>query len=201
MMEFLQSHTNVTAQPPFNSPYYSGINPYALGFSMYTDIRRICENPTDEDKYWFPDIAGSDWKKTLDFAMRNFKDESFIAQYLSPKLIRDMKLFCVLDDDEKEMLEISAIHDEAGYRKIRQSLVEHYNLGAREPNIQIYNVNHRGDRSLTLHHTQHDRQPLGDSTEEVLKHLSRLWGFTVRLETVFPDGHTELTAECKVKNA
>ena len=31
MMEFLQSHTSVIYQPPFNSPYYNGINPYTLG--------------------------------------------------------------------------------------------------------------------------------------------------------------------------
>lgn len=31
MLEFLQSHTNVVAQPPYNSPYYNGINPYAWG--------------------------------------------------------------------------------------------------------------------------------------------------------------------------
>jgi len=61
MIEFLQSHTGVVAQPDYNSRYYSGINPYALGFAMFTDIRRICENPTDEDKAWFPDIAGSNW--------------------------------------------------------------------------------------------------------------------------------------------
>ena len=101
MMEFLQCHTNVVFQPPFDSPYYSGINPYALGFAMLRDIRRICEKPTEEDRRWFPDIAGSDWLKTLDFAMRNFKDESFIAQYLSPKLIRDLKLFAMLDDDQR----------------------------------------------------------------------------------------------------
>ena len=95
MIEFLQSHTNVIYQPPFDSKYYSGINPYALGFAMMTDIRRICENPTDEDKHWFPDIAGSDWNKTLHFAMQNFKDESFIGQYLSPKVIRDFKLFSI----------------------------------------------------------------------------------------------------------
>ena len=200
MMEFLQSHTNVTAQPSYNSPYYSGINPYALGFSMYSDIKRICEDPTDEDKYWFPEIAGSDWKKTLDFAMRNFKDESFIAQFLSPKLMREFKFFSVLDDDEKDMLEITAIHDESGYRKLRQALVNYYNLHNREPNIQIYNVNHRGDRSLTLRHTQHDRQPLGDSTEEMLKHLVRLWGFTVRLETEYENGDIDLTYECKINH-
>jgi stage V sporulation protein R len=38
---------------------YSGINPYALGFAMYTDIKRICENPTPEDREWFPQLAGT----------------------------------------------------------------------------------------------------------------------------------------------
>ncbi|HNA83584.1 MAG TPA: SpoVR family protein, partial [Thiobacillaceae bacterium] len=140
MMEFLQSHTNVVFQPPFHSRMYSGMNPYALGFAMFTDLRRLCEHPTEEDKRWFPDIAGSDWVKTLDFAMRNFKDESFIAQYLSPKLIRDFKLFAVVDDDREEKLEIAAIHDDAGYRQVRQLLAEQYNLGNREPNIQVWNV-------------------------------------------------------------
>jgi stage V sporulation protein R len=143
MMEFLKSHTNVVYQPPVNSPYYSGINPYALGFAMMTDIRRICENPTDEDREWFPDIAGSDWRKTLDFAMRNFKDESFIAQYLSPKLIREFHFFAVLDDDNNEKLSVSAIHDDLGYRYVRQQLAEQYNLGNREPNIQVWSVNTR----------------------------------------------------------
>ena len=105
MLEVLHSHTNVLTQPGFDSPYFSGINPYALGFAMYRDIRRICEEPTDEDRAWFPDIAGSDWLKTLDFAMRNFKDESFIQQFLSPKVIRDFHLFCLIDDDESPSLE------------------------------------------------------------------------------------------------
>ncbi|HXH01920.1 MAG TPA: SpoVR family protein [Candidatus Competibacteraceae bacterium] len=195
MIEWLQSHTNVIYQPSFDSPYYSGINPYALGFAMMSDIKRMCQNPTDEDRYWFPDIAGKDWLKVLDFAMRNFKDESFIAQYLSPKVIRDFKLFAVLDDDRSRELEISAIHDEKGYRHVRQALADQYNLGSREPNIQVWNVNTRGDRSLTLRHSRYNRKPLSDHTEEVLKHLYRLWGFTVRLETVHEDGRVELTAE------
>ncbi len=198
IIEFLQAHTNVIAQPPYNSPYYSGINPYALGFAMMTDIRRICEAPTDEDKHWFPELAGSDWIKSLNFAMRNFKDESFIAQYLSPKVIRDMKLFTVLDDDTKRNLEITAIHDETGYRHVRRALADQYNLGSREPNVQIYNVERRGDRSLTLRHTRYGRKPLSGSTDEVLKHLARLWGFTVRLESVHENGRVELTHECAV---
>ena len=199
MIEFLQSHTNVVAQPPYNSPYYSGINPYALGFSMMSDIRRICENPTDEDRKWFPEIAGSNWLETLDFAMRNFKDESFIAQFLSPKLIRELRLFSILDDDENNALEITAIHNDEGYRHIRQALVGYYNLSTREPNIQAYNVNLRGDRSLTLRHTEQNRRPLNDDTDEVLKHLARLWGFTVRLESINDDdGSVDETYECLV---
>lgn len=96
MLEFLHSHTNVVFQPPYNSPWYSGINPYALGFAMFQDIKRICQSPTEEDKYWFPDIAGSDWLETLHFAMRDFKDESFISQFLSPKVMRDFRFFTVL---------------------------------------------------------------------------------------------------------
>ncbi len=198
IMEFLQSHTNVVYQPSFDHPGYSGINPYALGFTMMSDIRRICENPTEEDKRWFPDLANTDWVKSLDFAMRNFKDESFIAQYLSPKVIRDLKLFAVLDDDSRKDLEITAIHDDQGYQSVRQMLSDQYNLGNREPNIQVYNVNRRGDRSLTLRHYQHNRRPLGDSTDEILRHLARLWGFTVRMETEHEDGSVETTHELVV---
>lgn len=195
MLEFLQSHTNVVYQPPFNHPGYSGINPYALGFAIMSDIRRICEVPTDEDRRWFPNLVNTDWVKSLDFAMRNFKDESFIAQYMSPKVIRDFKLFSVLDDDIRKELEVTAIHDDRGYQQIRQSLSNQYNLGNREPNIQVYNVNRRGDRSLTLRHYQHNRRPLGESTQEVLKHLARLWCFTVRIETEKDDGSFELSHE------
>ena len=188
MMEFLQSHTNVVYQPPFHSRGYSGINPYALGFAMFKDLRRICEHPTDEDRRWFPELVGTDWKQSLDFAMRNFKDESFIAQYLSPKLIRDFKLFAIRDDDTEEKLEISAIHDDAGYHTVRQRLAEQYDLGNREPNIQVYNVDIYGDRALTLRHYVHDRRPLGDSTSEVLRYIAHLWGYPVRMESVDQNG-------------
>ena len=67
----------------------------------------------------------------------------------------------------------------------------------REPNIQIYSVNLRGDRSLTLRHTQHNRQPLAEDVDEVLRHFTRLWGFTVKLETVTADGKVETTHECE----
>lgn len=198
MLEFLQSHTNVVYQPPVTSRYYSGINPYALGFAMMCDIRRICEYPTEEDRQWFPDLAGSEWKKSLDFAMRNFKDESFIAQYLSPKVIRDFKFFSILDDDEEDELMVTGIHDEVSYQYIRSKLADQYNLASREPNIQIWNVDTRGDRTLYLRHTQQDRRPLNRDTDEVMKHVARLWGFNVVLESQMENGRVEKTSEVKL---
>ncbi|MCF2860091.1 SpoVR family protein [Pseudoalteromonas sp. SMS1] len=196
MLEFLQSHTNVVYQPPYNSKFYSGINPYALGFNMMVDIRRICESPTEEDKYWFPEFAGKDWLDTLHFAMENFKDESFVSQFLSPKIIRDFKLFTILDKESSSHLEVSAIHDETGYLKVRNSLSAHYNLSNNEPNIQVYNVDVRGDRSLTLRYVPQDKIPLAESKIEVLKHLYRLWGFEVRLEQLEDDGTITLLGQC-----
>ncbi len=181
MMEFLHSHSSVVAQPEFDSPYFSGINPYALGFAMMRDIRRICESPTDEDKYWFPDLAGSDWLSSLHFAMENYKDESFIQQYLSPTVIRDFKLYCIVDDDQSDTIDVTAIHNEQGYRQVREALAQQYNLSTQEPDIQVHEVDVRGDRSLTLHHQQNSRKPLNEDTEEVLKHLHRLWGFDIYL--------------------
>ncbi len=192
ILEILHNHTNVIYQPPYNSKYYSGINPYALGFAMFRDIRRVCEEPTEEDKFWFPDFAGKDWLETLHFAMQNFKDESFISQFLSPKLIRDFKFFSILDDEQKNYLNVSAIHNEEGYRTIRQNLAEQYNLSNLEPNIQIYNVDLKGDRSLTLRYIPHNKIPLVDGHNEVLKHLHRLWGFDVILEQVNSDSHIEI---------
>ncbi|PKO69604.1 MAG: SpoVR family protein [Betaproteobacteria bacterium HGW-Betaproteobacteria-16] len=188
MMEWLSSHTSVIFQPPVGHRAYSGINPYALGFAMFTDLRRICEKPTEEDRRWFPDIAGSDWLKTLDHAMRNYKDESFVGQFLSPKIMRDFRLFAIHDDEKAAELEVSAIHDDSGYRALRESLSHQYDISSREPDIQVWNVNVRGDRALTLRHTQRDGIPMNEATDEVLKHVARLWGFDVHLESVDSSG-------------
>ena len=165
------------------------------------DIRRICENPTEEDKRWFPEHAGSDWLETLHFAMQNFKDESFISQFLSPKLIRDFKLFTIVDHANNPHLEIGAIHDDNGYKAVREALSAQYNLSNHEPNIQVYYVDLRGDRSLTLRYIPHNAIPLANSHEEVLKHLYRLWGFKVKLEQESNSGDISTIGQCPMDDS
>ena len=105
-------------------------------------------------------------------------------------------IITVLDDDRHNYLEISAIHNEEGYREIRNRLSSQYNLSNLEPNIQIWNVDLRGDRSLTLRYIPHNRAPLDRGRKEVLKHVHRLWGFDVMLEQQNEDGSIELLERC-----
>ena len=182
-MEMLHSHTNVITQPEFDDPRFGGMNPYALGFAMMCDIRRICEKPTDEDRMWFPDFAGNeDWRGVLKDAWANYRDESFILQFLSPKLIRDFRFFSVLDDASRPDLEVTSIHDEAGYREIRRRLAEAYNLSRMEPDIQVVDADLKGNRELKLVHTPNDGVELDlEASKAVLMHVERLWGYDVKL--------------------
>jgi spore cortex formation protein SpoVR/YcgB (stage V sporulation) len=140
-------------------------------------------DPTEEDKKWFPEIAGKgDWVRLLNYIIENFKDETLILQYLSPKVIRDMKLFSIEDNYEHNYYEVDAIHDEYGYRKVRQSLSESYNRSRYVPDIQVYKVDVYGDRTLTLEYTPEKEKRLDSAAiEKVLPHVEYLWGFPVRL--------------------
>jgi stage V sporulation protein R len=199
MLEILQSHTNVIMQVPYNSPYYNGINPYTLGYHMMQDIRRICESPTEEDKFWFPALANTDWLQSLDHAMRNFKDESFIAQYLSPHLIRELRLFQLIDDDQQPEFMVGAIHNADGYQQIRSALARQYNLGSLDQDIQVFSVDVEGSRTLTLHYTQQNRVPMGAETNAVLKHLHTLWQFPVVLKAMDVNGQVTAEYHCPSK--
>ena len=183
MMEFYHNHSNVIFQPGFDSKYYSGLNPYTLGFNIFMDLKRMSLDPTEEDKEWFPEIAGKgNWAETFRYIVENFKDETFVLQYLSPKVIRDMRLFEVTDEEERRVYEISAIHNKQGYKDVRKSLSETYNRATYIPDIQVYDVDVNGDRTLTLNYTSVDKKRINnDDVDVVLDNISLLWGFPVSL--------------------
>jgi stage V sporulation protein R len=188
-LEFLQSHTNVVFQPSYDDPYFSGFNPYALGFAMMCDIERIVTEPDDEDRLWFPEIAGTgDAMKVLRHVWANYRDESFISQFLSPRLIRQMRLFHLHDDPaDTEGIRVEAIHNERGYRRIRSELAKQYDVGWTDPNIEVVDVDLAGDRRLILHHhVINGRLLIENDTRRVLQSLADLWGYDVLLREVGP---------------
>ena len=184
--EFLSSHTNVVAQPAFDHKGYSGFNPYALGFTMMRDIERICTKPTDEDREWAPDISGcGDPMNALKDIWANYRDDSFIAQYLSPTVMRDMRMFAIEDDPSKPDLLVSGIHDERGYRRVRRSLARRYDASHIDPMIEVTYVDLLGDRRLVLEHKVIGGRLLAaGSARRVLQHIADLWGYEVELKEV-----------------
>lgn len=192
MLEFFDNHTKVIYQPSYKQ-VGSYFNPYTLGFNIFMDIKRICENPTDEDKEWFPNLIGKDWVKEVTWAYQNFRDESFIRQYLSPKVMRDMQMFAVFDSEDSRHYKIESIHDERGYKNIRKILADTYLRDNRVPNIQVTRVNEYTNKELILTHFVKDGVMLEErEAKQTLDYVYSLWEFPVFLYDVFPDGTREL---------
>jgi stage V sporulation protein R len=189
MLEFLASHTSVVFQPDFDDPRYSGLNPYALGFEMMCDIERVATHPTEEDRRYLPEIAGcGDALGALKTAWANYRDDSFIAQFLSPHLMRKMKLFKLENRAKEDHYRIAAIHDERGYTDVRRALAAQYDPGAHDPNIQVTGADLAGDRKLQLTHYLHNDVPLAEhEAKTVLGYVADLWGFGVELRGLGPD--------------
>lgn len=195
MMEFLKDHTNVVFQPSYDSPYFSGINPYALGFAIFQDIERMSKNPTNEDKQWFPDIAGNPYyMETIKNIVANYRDDSFILQFLSPKVIRDFRLFALQNPLEEDDYVITAIHNDDGYKHIRKVLSKQHEPHSHVPDLQIVNVDKWGDRRMTIHHKIKNGRLLdGRQVNRVLALLNYLWKYDVVIHSVDEENNVKQT--------
>jgi spore cortex formation protein SpoVR/YcgB (stage V sporulation) len=183
MLEFLKLHTGVLYQPNFDSPYFSGLNPYYLGFEIFADIKRMCEDPDDEDRELFPNIAGTNWVDTCLDAVANYRDESFIHQFLGPKVVRKMKLFKIVDDSREDHFIIDAIQNAEGFKEIRTRLAKSYELDDWCPKVEVTNADINGDRTLTLTYYRERGRNIGESWQVMLAHVASLWGHKVKLVT------------------
>lgn len=182
-LEFLQSHSGVIAQRDWDSKYYSGINVYALGFAMLKDIERMCISPDEEDLKWFPDVCNTDPVKTILHIVANYRDESFVQQFLSPKVARAFKLFSVHVKEGSGYLQVNATHDDDTFIQLRKSLASQYDLSRSIPQIEIVEVDWDNDRWLYLEHTTvHNQRMNYYDMKKTMEYISYLWGFTVKIE-------------------
>ena len=190
-MEFVSSHTNVCNDIPhsFILGYSMSINPYYLGFNIFMDIKRICQDPTPEDKFLFPSFAGTGkWVEEVEFAMRNFIDESFVLQYLSPHLCRKLGLYSIALDEKEDHLEVNNIHDIDDFKNLRYALSEQYKFSNKIPEINITSyVPYPGiglNGRLVLQVKKEDRKMLDSNAEMVIDNLRTLMGINVGVEYI-----------------
>jgi stage V sporulation protein R len=186
LLECLHSHTNVIRQQD-----YVRMNPYALGFAAWNEIKRVCEAPTAEDREYLPDVAGKDWLATFHDIMQNYRDESFLLQFLTPKLVRDFRMMNIQTDEGLDHWTVDHTAGDEGFKAIRSQLAASYRLEAYMPEISVVRYGRDSDRKLELQHQSYNGRTLAqEETDLTLKHLRWLWGFDVSLEALDQSGHT-----------
>ncbi len=115
--------------------------------------------------------------------VKNYRDESFILQFLGPKVVKQFKLFSVNLDEHEQFHKVTQTHDEEHLKEIRQNLSKQYDLSRRTPHIEVVNVDWEGSRKLTLKHYEVNGVLL--SSKDATKtggYLQQLWGHDVAME-------------------
>jgi stage V sporulation protein R len=185
-IEFLKDHCNVINN--YQMSAYQ--NPYALGFAMFADIKRIVTKPTPEDYEYFPDIAGTqDYMSVVIDIVKNYRDENFILQFLSPKVIRDFKFVSLIDKEDWNEYVVGETHDLEDYRAIKKLLSKQYDYYSYYfPLLAIVDTCPETGL-LTLNHTVIEGRILDyKSAKEVVNYISMLWGGPVEILYVDEEG-------------
>ena len=183
-LEFLEHHTAVLNQPSYI--YAKSLNPYVVGFSVFADIKRMCLKSTEEDKLYFPDLEGKDPYKTILDIVANYRDESFIAQFLSPKVVRDLKLFVAHDEEKSKHVEISETSDLDSFESLRHKLSLAYDMDSYIPRLDVVNVDWEKTRELVLkYYALNNKELVFEDMKETLSCIETLWGYPIRISNQY----------------
>ena len=105
--------------------------------------------------------------------------------------MRKWKMFVWSDKYSEPNYLIKKIQNEQGYKEIRSTLSKQYSNMYQIPDIQVYDVDLKGDRTLYLRHYEINGIPLnGTLAHETLKYIKKLWGYKVVLISWDSDKNT-----------
>jgi spore cortex formation protein SpoVR/YcgB (stage V sporulation) len=98
--------------------------------------------------------------------------------------MRRMRMFHLHDDPAVAAgVRVDAIHDERGFRRVRRELARQHDVGVKDPNIEVMDVDLAGDRRLELRHTVVGGALLQQADlRHVLQNLADLWSYDVLLK-------------------
>jgi stage V sporulation protein R len=108
------------------------------------------------------------------------RDESFLRQYLTEELMRELDLF----QHEKKGTDrvISHVSTPADWKTIKETLLKSVGLGSM-PVISIVEVKTQGAQEMILRHEFDGRELDAEYADRTLRHVQQLWGKKVVLET------------------
>ncbi len=176
-LEFMVRHNQVLR------PLAGQINPYYMGYKIFEDIEKRWDSPSDEERRDFGRPGGQGREKI--FQVREIdRDVSFIRQYLTEELIREMDLFQHEKRGDERV--VTQVADEDNWKKIKDTLLKNVGMAAL-PVIKVVDADFLGERTLYLQHEYDGRELDLEYAEKTLKYTQQLWGFDVILETYLDD--------------
>ncbi len=178
-LEFAATHEKVVQ--PGGNPYR--INPYYLGYKIYKDI----------EKRWDEKYKNGDSKITgreKIFQVRAEEDDiSFLRNYLTEDLIKELKLFTFGITDKNDSRNNSDADFYEIKARVKEDVVEalvspmYHNYA---PVIEIIEAN---SEEIVLKHTSRDTGTLDfNYAKHVMEYIWELWTATVKLHVVDDDG-------------
>ena len=151
---FLKSHNQVVR------PHIGGLNPYHLGFEMFKRI---------EERYGIEECF---------LARETAHDVSFLRQYLTQEDCYDLGLFSF--SRKKDQYEITDISDDEGWKTVRDNLLSQVGTNG----IPVIYVDDVEDGNILVLRHDHDGRDIDlGHADEVVLHISNLWGDVVKLYT------------------
>ena len=152
---FLKSHNQVIR------PHIGGLNPYHLGFEMFKKI---------EERHGIEECF---------LARESSHDVSFLRQYLQEEDARELGLFSFAKKGDN--YSITDISDDYGWENVKRDLLS--NIGTNP--IPVIYINEIDNENILVLEHDHDGRDLElQHADEVVLHISRLWGDIVKLYTV-----------------
>ena len=151
MLEFIEHHSSVIANPP--RYVRANLNPYALGFNVCQDIK-----------------SQSGWDG-LKFAWKNFRDDSFLQQYLSERVVKDMKMMSIYMDENLPYYEVRGTARD--FDEIRVGLAKMVGL-PHYPELDIKDFSNRSRKMVV-----EIRNVNAVDKKRILDYTRDLTGFTV----------------------
>src|SRR3972149_1937650 len=155
-LEFLIHHNQVVRPIP------GGMNPYHLGFKIFEDI----EKRFGRDRIF--QVVETD------------RDVSFLRQYLTEELMRELHLFSHKKDGVNRI--VDDISDEEGWEEVKKVLLKNVGL-ASIPVGKVLDGNYKAQQILYLWHEYDGRDLELSYAQETARHLFALWQRRVILES------------------
>ncbi len=177
-MRFAALHTGVLA------PSRSNLNPYYLGYTIWQDIEKRWDTPSEEETARGA-VPGKGKEKMLD-VRETENDVSFLRNYLTKDLVKELDLYLYRKEGDEWVIV------EKDWRKVRDGIVASMtNFGF--PYLMIEDADYRKNSELYMKHYFEGQEMDLNYAGKTLQYVYQIWGRPTHLETI-ADGKRTLVS-------